>query len=73
MLFLLFNVVMFVASLVLTYSSFTHASLFLSLPISLEILIVLGIATPIMNLKDTISNFIALFTLISNKGNEDED
>lgn len=71
MLFIVFNLVLFVASVALTYSGFTHHKLFLELPASLEILIVIGLVTPIMNLYDTIQNFQAILSGI--KGSDDEE
>lgn len=58
--FLLFNVILFLASAILIFTGFQNFSLFMSLPLSLEILIVIGFITPVMNLYDTIKNFLSI-------------
>jgi hypothetical protein len=60
MIFLLFNVLLFVASASLICLGFASFSVFLELPIGLEILIAIGFVTPVMNLYDTIRNFIGI-------------
>lgn len=63
MVFILFNVVLFFASLILTYKGFVNYKIFMELPLSMEILVLLGFVTPIMNLYDTIRNFVTLASL----------
>lgn len=65
MLFILFNLALFVASLLLTYFSMLRFDLFLTLPTSLQILIGIGLITPVMNLYDTIRNFVSFVTLLT--------
>lgn len=60
--FLLFNVILFLASAILIFTGFQNFSLFMSLPLSLEILIVIGFITPVMNLYDTIKNFLSMMS-----------
>ena len=62
MLFLAFNALLFFASLVLILFGFMNFALFTTLPLGLEVLIVLGFVTPVMNIYDTIRNFIFLFS-----------
>lgn len=57
MIFILFNLILFIASIALVYSGFSHVGLFLELPLSMQILVVIGFITPVMNLYDTIKNF----------------
>jgi hypothetical protein len=70
--FILFNVVLFIVSLILTYKGFANYKLFLELPASLEILIVIGFVTPIMNLYNTIRNFVTLSSILSLESEEEE-
>lgn len=70
MVFILFNIALFIASSVLIYSGFLNFSVFMTLPLGLEILIVIGLITPIMNLYDTIRNLVALATLLGGDNEE---
>ncbi len=71
MLFLLFNITLFIVSLLLTYFSMLQFNVFLTLPTSLQILIGLGLITPVMNLYDTIRTFVSLITIMSETKDED--
>lgn len=71
MLFILFNLALFVASLLLTYFSMLHFNLFLTLPTSLQILIGIGLITPVMNLYDTIRNFVSFVTILAETKDEE--
>lgn len=70
-LYILFNLFLLVTGLFLIYSGFVNFQLFLTLPVGLEILIILGFITPLLNLYDTINNFINLITLLFGKNDED--
>lgn len=72
MAFIIFNVVLFIGSLILTYKGFANYKIFLELPLSMEILVVLGFVTPILNLYDTIRNFVTLSNAVI-KVNQDEE
>lgn len=73
MAFLVFNIVLFIASLLLVYSGFANFALFLDLPIGMEILIVIGFITPVMNLYDTIKNFNEIILANNPPTQEEED
>jgi len=70
--FILFNLLLFCGSILLTFKALMNFQLFLTLPLSLEILILIGLVTPIMNLYDTIRNFVMLSVTNEDSG-EDED
>lgn len=72
MIFLVFNLLLFVGSAVLIFSGFSHFQLFLDLPLGLEVLILIGFVTPVMNLYDTIKNFNEIILSKKSEG-EDED
>lgn len=63
---------MFIASAILVFKGFFYYETFLELPLSLEILILLGFVTPVLNLYDTTRNMVTLGTLLS-QGETDED
>lgn len=69
---LIFNIILFVVSSLLIFSGFKNFELFLTLPVGLEILIGIGIVTPIMILYDSIKVFVILGSLLSQEG-KDED
>ncbi len=71
MIYLLFNLVLFSASLVLIFAGFTNFVLFKTLPLSLEILIILGFFTPVMNLYDTIKNFVNMGSTLTDNDIEE--
>jgi len=71
MLFILFNLSLFVASVLLTYFSMLRFGLFLTLPTSLQILIGIGLITPVMNLYDTIKNFVSFVTILAETKDEE--
>ena len=74
MIFLVFNIVLFIASAALIYSGFSNFQLFLDLPIGMEILVAIGLVTPVMNLYDTIGNFNRMLSKTANTEEaEDED
>lgn len=72
MLFLLTNLVLFIGSSLLTYSALINIKLFATLPFGLEVLIILGLVTPLMNLYDTINNFVRIISIITEE-DKDED
>ena len=71
--FLIFNTVVFLSSLALTYTSFKYSSLILSLPLSVGLLVGLGVLIVVLNLYDSIKNFVVIGMLLTAKGNTDED
>jgi hypothetical protein len=71
--FLLFNTVVFLSSLALTYTTFSNSALILSLPLSVGLLVGLGVLMVVLNLYDSIKNFVVIGMLLSAKGNTDED
>lgn len=71
--FLIFNTVVFLSSLALTYTTFKYSSLILSLPLSVGLLAGLGVLMVVLNLYDSIKNFVVIAMLLSAKGNTDED
>lgn len=71
MLFILYNVFFFIVSAALILGGFLNFKLFLSLPLVLEVLIVIGFVSPVMTLYDTIKNFVSLGTLLSEGKDED--
>ena len=71
--FLIFNTVVFLSSLALTYTSFKYSSLILSLPLSVGLLVGLGVLMVVLNLYDSIKNFVVIGMLLTAKGNTDED
>jgi len=76
MAYLILNLVLFIASIVLTYSGFSNYDVFLTVPISLKILILIGLVTPILNLYDVIKIFVFITTSLSQKdtiGDSNED
>ena len=71
--FLIFNTVVFLSSLALTYTTFKYSSLILSLPLSVGLLAGLGVLIVVLNLYDSIKNFVVIGMLLTAKGNTDED
>ena len=56
--FLIFNVVILIASFFLTLSSIVNYKLILALPTPLIIVYIIGLITPVLNLKDTFINLL---------------
>jgi len=71
--FLIFNTVVFLSSLALTYTTFKYSALILSLPLSVGLIVGLGVLMVVLNLYDSIKNFVVIAMLLSAKGNTDED
>lgn len=68
MLFVVFNVVILLGSFYLTLMSIINYQLVLALPVPLIIVYVIGLITPVLNVKDTIRNLVIL-----SESNKDED
>jgi hypothetical protein len=72
MIFLLFNSLVLLCSLALTYAGFANLSLVKTLPVGIEALILLGFIMAILNLYDSIKNFVIIAHLLA-KADEDEN
>lgn len=72
MFFIIFNLVLLTGSVLLTYSGLSNFNLILTLPFGIKILIGLGLITPVVNLYDTIKNFVLLSTIVSEVKKEED-
>jgi hypothetical protein len=69
----LFNLFLFVVCSYLIYSAMLNINVFLVLPFSLKILVIIGIVTPLMNLYDTLGNIVHSFSFRIAKKEEDHE
>lgn len=68
--FLAINLALLTLSLLGLWYFLVNLSLFLTLPLIFKALIVIGLITPIMNLYDTIGNFVRLVERLTNDDEE---
>lgn len=59
-LFLLFNIVLLVTSLYLLFQTMLNYTVIMALPVSLIIVFLIGIITPLLNIYDSIKNLLSL-------------